>query len=268
MNKALWLQEQEGQKIFTAMDWTGKMTSGKKGESFFGAPPFCTMQMGMQGNAEIVQIPAMPLSAKQFSKTCDPPRQGRRFFSAAFCSLFTFFATLFAAIGLIQIMISSLRFQPYVPNSFSPGEAAHKPGAGPSPRDAVDNEYQHALTREMVAATDTSRKSLTSQPEISGMLGGIKISEQKMAAKDKKEPASRTLKILNSTKSTLDKVIVQIDILTKSGSLLRTENHTVNNMAPLETQVIELSAILPGAQIHCFVQEVKSKALHTSLRSL
>lgn len=267
MNRALWLQELGGQKAF----FVGKNTNEKdlknwNSPGFVPPPfkdPFYTKSTGFKKSEQDYPSSLLPRPRKL---TAEKP--AHRFFSAAFCSLFTFIATIFAAIGLLQIMISSLTLQPYAHHRLSPGAAVHKPGAGPAPKDAVENEYQHALTREMVAAADTSPVETASYPKISGVLEGIKISEEKAPRASKKQPATRLLKIVNSTKRTLDKVIVQIDILTKSGAFVRTENHTVNNLVPLGTQTVELSAILPGAQIHCFVQEITSKSLHTSLRSL
>lgn len=186
--------------------------------------------------------------------------------SPALISLFSLIATVFAAIGILQIMISTMHLSAYGQTGLAPSVAAHKPGSGPAPEDAMDNEYQHALTKERIAAADTNIVSTiangNTQPK--GLLEDVEVS----APLPEKKDGSRQVRIYNGTKSTIDKVIVQVEIMGKNGHLLRTETLTADTLSPLGVRVMDLSPVLPGTQVHCYIQEIRSKSLRTSLRAL
>jgi hypothetical protein len=100
-----------------------------------------------------------------------------------------------------------------------------------------------------------------------GMLEQITIAEETIDA-TAESGTMRKVKIYNGTAKKLDRVVVQIDILDKAGHLLYTEYHTARGIAPSGNKIVALDHPAPGAEIRCYVQEVRSKSLRTSLRSL
>jgi hypothetical protein len=121
----------------------------------------------------------------------------------------------------------------------------------------------------MVAVADTTLfvaadKKLAGK----GILEQITFSEEAPDVSTVPSSAQRKVKIYNGTAKTLDRVVVQIDVLNKEGHLLRTEYHTARRIASLDTKTIELDQPAPDAQLRCYVQDLKSKSLRTSLRAL
>lgn len=167
-------------------------------------------------------------------------------------------------------MINTLHLSAYGSGSWQPETAVHKPGSGPVPEDAVTNEYQNALTREMVPMGDTDIVKTVNSGTIGqhGLLDDVKVSSEKSAKKLKDGLGGRQVRIFNGTNSVVEKVIVQVDILSRSGQLLRTENITTDTLPPMGVRVIDLTNVLPDADVQCYIQEIRSRSLRTSLRAL
>jgi hypothetical protein len=271
MNKHLWLDGREVSKAdIDASKVSKDIGAGLSLASVYTAPPRkngpgMPLQVGNTSERIFVMLPQKPYLRSKTGLTI--PSKRKSLISAAALSFVCFIGVIFVAIGLLHLMIRSFKLQPYAQAYIVVEQAAHKPGSGPAPQDAVLNEYQHALTREMVAASDTTLY-VTAEQKLSGkgMLEQITFSEETPDATDVN--ANRKVKIYNGTARTLDRVVVQIDVLDKEGHLLRSEYHTTRRLAALGAKTIELKAPAPGAQLRCFVQEVRSKSLRTSLRSL
>lgn len=186
-------------------------------------------------------------------------------------SVFSLTASVFAAIGLLQLMISSFGFSDYREGYLRPGLAAHKPGPGPAPEDAVTNEYQHALTREMIAAGDTTGKTQeVTEKDFDGsaILPQIRVSADRFNTRVKGQIKDLKLKVFNGSKTLLEKVTIQVDFLSSGGHLIRSENYTTDSLAPLQLKVIDVPQGMPGDQIRYYIAEVRSKTLRTTLRGL
>lgn len=219
------------------------------------------------------QAPATPLVYVHLPQ---PGRIGKRRthrgylrISPAWVSLFSVVGTVFAAIGLLNIMINTLHLSAYGTGQWRAEAAVHKPGSGPQPQDATTNEYQHALTREMVPRGDTDMINVNSGALAhKGLLDDVKVSAEKTVQKLKDGLGGRQVRIFNGTHAVVEKVIVQVDIISRNGHLLRTENITTDTLPPMGVRVIDLTNVLPDADIQCYIQEIRSRSLRTSLRAL
>ncbi|OLY92695.1 hypothetical protein SAMN05444008_102149 [Cnuella takakiae] len=267
MNRVQWLRER-----VIASGWIGKRAEGKIFPKSGAANHAANVFIALPRRHKISTVYRLtaPVPPHVFVlpplQRKDSAKRPHKRVSTAWVSLFSLVATVFAAIGILQIMISTMHLSAYGQSGLHPSIAAHKPGSGPALEDAVENEYQHALTREHIAAADTNIVTNTANGAAlpKGLLDDVEVS----APAPEKRGDSRQVRIFNGTRSTIDKVIVQVEILNKAGHLLRTENITADSLSPLGVRVLELGNVLPDAQVHCYIQEIRSKSLRTSLRAL
>lgn len=283
MNRVLWLQEQKGTssaKHSAAVSYQNK--NGNTGcevlEKIFISLPKRPPETPPALSADCISLSVAVVFPKHYNPTtkqCTHPKERRtqkRRISAVLISLFSLIAMVFTAIGMLNLMISSLSLQAYSPGYYRMEEAVHKPGSGPAPQDAVLNEYQHALVREMIPAVDSNAKKESRGKNYKvnekGILPLIRISSDKETIHDKNGISHWQLKVFNGTTNVLDKITIQVDFLSKTGHLLRSENYSADNIAPLELKFIDLPQGMPDMSIRCYIQEVRTKALRTTLRSL
>lgn len=271
MNKVQWLQE-------SRIVWSGKGRGNYRKKKFTAAAePHRSVlvnvtlprskQMAVESRLPSPSAPHIYVLMPQgHPRRKRLPNSGNKRVSPALISLFSLLATVFAAMGILQIMISTMHLSAYGQTGLGPSVAAHKPGSGPSPEDAVDNEYQHALTRERIAAADTNIVSPIANGNLQqkGLLDEVQVS----SPVPQKRGAARQVRIYNGTRSTIDKVIVQLDILNKSGHLVRSETLTADTLSPLAVRVLDVKQVDADNQVHCYIQEIRSKSLRTSLRGL
>jgi hypothetical protein len=181
-------------------------------------------------------------------------------FSSRLVSLMVLLTTIFAAIGLLRMMITGLD----LPNYATAGRITPRlwnNGSGPSPRDAVNSDYQHALTREYIKATDTILSEVAEPvSEISGPgHKKIKISANTFTSQLRGGIHNLKLKIHNGTRQFLDKVTVEVDFLEADGTVLRSERYTALGVRPQHMQTIKIPEGMPGVKIKYRISEVRSR---------
>lgn len=181
-------------------------------------------------------------------------------FSSRMVSLMVLLTTVFAAIGLLRMMITGLDLPRYTSMHYIP--KSWRNGAGPSPLDAVQSDYQHALTKVIVSATDTLQVQIA-EPVFEGPRIGhkkIKISANTFTSTIRGGIHNLKLKVHNGTRQFLEKVTVEVDFLQANGRVIRSERFTAMGVAPLKVQTIKVPEGMPGVRINYRLSEVRSRS--------
>lgn len=176
-------------------------------------------------------------------------------------------ATIFAAIGMLRILVVSVSMPEYHPSAFLKTQSWRGGDGGPSPLDKMSSEYQNALTRETVAAADTgaSAEPVIAKKKNPAISSKITVTGSKYKATLKSGLQNLTLKIFNGTENMLQKVTVEVDYLGRRGELVKTETFDASGLAPQQERIIEIPDGTPCTKVRYRIAEVRSKKHVTQL---
>lgn len=179
-------------------------------------------------------------------------------------------ATVFAATGMFRALVQGVSMPSYYPAGYLKTQSWRN-GSGPSPLDAVKNNYQNALTREMVAAKDTGARikmAMADTKKRKGPETGINVSTSRYRGTAKKGLHNLTLRIFNGTNDRLDRISLEVEFLDKQGRRLNTETYTLGDLGPQREKQIVVPEGTPGVKVQYRINEVRTKAHTTRLQSI
>lgn len=150
-------------------------------------------------------------------------------------------------------------------NEYPSGYIAIKNALQKDPPDgAVDRNYQNALVKEVIAASDTGIKSKASSLD---QLANISLDVLKKLLQVKSNvyhliPTGGIddleLTIVNPSSHFVEAVTVQVDYLEDNGKLVQTEAFTTNYVKPKSSKIIHVPSNSRGCKINYRITKVKS----------
>lgn len=150
-------------------------------------------------------------------------------------------------------------------NEFPSGYIAIKNALQKDPPDgAVDKNYQNALVKEVIAASDTGIKSYGSATDL---LATISLDALKKLLQVKSNDyhmipsggiGELELTVVNPSSHFVESVTVQVDYLEDNGKLVQTEAFTTNYVKPKSSKTIHVPSNSRGCKIVYRITKVKS----------
>lgn len=186
-------------------------------------------------------------------------KKGRFFTSASQMSWFL----VVAAVLMFDFIIIKAIVQGF--NEYPSGYIAIKNALKKDPPDgAVDKNYQNALVKEVIAASDTGIKSNGSS---SGKLAVLTLDGLKKLLQLKSNEyhllptggiGELELTVVNPSAHFVEAVTVQVDYLEDNGKLVQTEAFTTNYVKPKSSKTIHVPSNSRGCKIIYRITKVKS----------
>ena len=132
------------------------------------------------------------------------------------------------------------------------------------PDGAVDKNYQNALVKEVIAASDTGIETNSSNKDKAALLNldGLKNLLQVKSNDYHLIPTGGIgeleLTVVNPSSHFVEAVTVQVDYLAEDGKLVQTEAFTTNYVKPKSSKTIHVPSNTKGSKIVYRITKVKS----------
>jgi hypothetical protein len=132
------------------------------------------------------------------------------------------------------------------------------------PDGKIDKNYQNALVKEIIAATDTGINTNSANTEKNKLisLGDLKkllqIKTNNYQLMSSGGIKALEITVLNPSTHFIEAVTVQVDYLEEGGKLVQTEAFTTNYIKPKSSKIIHIPSNTKGSKIIYRITNVKS----------
>lgn len=132
------------------------------------------------------------------------------------------------------------------------------------PDGAVDKNYQNALVKEVIAASDTGIKTNSSNPEksknlsLQGLKKLLEVKNNKYQLNPNGGINDLELSLYNPSELFIEAITVQVDYLMEDGKLVQTKAFTTNYVKPKSTKIIHIPSNTKGSKVIYRITNVKS----------